>query len=105
MSGSLLYLLNQSGEEPSGGLPSFAFDSLFYNNTSIVDASDLTLEALTANKFAYDALFWHCTNLVSPPLSVDAVTVGESSMAVMFADTAITYAPEIKATTLGYRSL
>jgi len=81
---SLLYGRNFTGQEssfPSGS--SYNFLSLFYNNTNLVDASELLLPATTLASYCYYAMFNGCTSLSQAP-ALPATTLTRSCYYRMF---------------------
>lgn len=97
---SLLYGSNFTGNEttfPSGDSSLYC---LFYNNTHLVNASDLLLPATTLAYWCYNCMFSGCTALTSAP-ALPATTLAESCYGGMFYNcTALTTAPALPATTL-----
>lgn len=63
--GELLYLLNQSGAEPQGGIPSYCFTYLF-NGCSALTTPPI-LPSTTLSSYCYCGLFRDCTSLTTAP--------------------------------------
>ena len=62
---------------------SYSFVGLFYNNTTLQDASTLYLTPTTLNNRSYRAMFSGCTNLIVAPI-IDATTQKSYSCSSMF---------------------
>lgn len=78
----------------------FAFGCLFYNDTHLIDASNLTLPSSTATR-CYQSMFSGCRNLVTPPSVIYGERVYTNQCEGMFKDcTSMTTAPVLPATTL-----
>lgn len=75
---SLLYGDEFTGQETVFPTDSrYTFYHLFKDNTSLVDASDLILPAVTLVTECYDSLFYGCTSLIAPP-ALPATTLADS---------------------------
>jgi hypothetical protein len=61
----------------------YAFYKLFYNCSTIIDASQLILPATTLDDWCYNSMFDGCTSLVSAP-ALPATTLAESCYSYMF---------------------
>lgn len=98
---SLLYGSGFTGQEtsfPSGS--TYNFTSLFYNNTNLVDASELLLSATTLTDNCYYNMFSYCVTLTTAPV-LPATTLAEKCYLNMFRNCAsLTTAPALPATTL-----
>ena len=80
----------------------YAFMYWLYNNTSIVDCSNLILGTLTLAYNCYNSMFVGCANLTSAP-ELPATTLANSCYNTMFSDcTSLTTAPALPATSLAY---
>ena len=98
---SLLFGDNYKGQTDLTG-KNFAFYNLFYNNTKIINAKNLSLPATTLVRYCYMSMFEGCTNLVTAP-KLPATTLELSCYNYMFKDcTNLVTAPELPATTLEY---
>ena len=96
---SLLFGDNYKGQLDLTGT-SFAFSSLFYQNTKIINAKNLSLPATTLAEGCYYNMFNGCTSLTTAP-ELPAETLASSCYYYMFYGcTALTTAPELPATTL-----
>ena len=78
------------------------FQGLFYNNTYLVDASELILPATSIGNNAYYQMFEGCTGLVNPPTELPNTTFGGNSGydRMFYGCTSLTKSPYIKATSL-----
>lgn len=69
------------------------FTALFYQNTHLINASDLILPALTLTNYAYYQMFYGCSNLIGAP-ELPATSLGTRCYSMMFQDcTSLTKAP------------
>ena len=123
---SLLYGDSYKGKTDLTG-KNYAFYNLFYNNTKVVNAENLSLSATTLANYCYTAMFsrctslvsapvlpattltlscygsmfYSCTNLVTAPTKLPATTLANQCYVIMFNScTSLTTAPELPATTL-----
>ena len=79
----------------------YAFYHLFYNNTKVLSAENLSLPATTLADNCYSSMFYGCTSLTTAPSILPATTLARSCYYSMFkVCTALTTAPELPATTL-----
>ena len=79
---------------------SYMFNSLFYNNKYIVNASNLRLSYNTLATNCYSSMFSGCTSLTTTP-TLPATTLSNYCYSSMFSGcTSLTTAPELPATTL-----
>ena len=79
---------------------SYMFNSLFYKNKYIVNASNLRLPYTTLANDCYNQMFQGCTSLTTAP-TLPATTLAETCYSTMFRDcTSLTTAPTLPATTL-----
>ena len=97
---SLLYGDNFEGQTALQG--DNQFRGLFDGNTSVINASGLTLPATAMTANCYRSMFGNCSNLVSTPTELPATSLADSCYYYMFARTSITSAPTLSATTLAY---
>lgn len=98
---SLLYGDNfvSNTEFSSGSTCNFA--ALFYQTTTLIDASDLILPAITGTVSCYNCMFRGTTNLAHGPKELPATTINQDSYSSMFEGCInLEEAPIIKATTL-----
>ena len=78
----------------------FAFYNLFYDNTKVINAKNLSLSATTLVRYCYTSMFEGCTNLITVP-KLPATTLEVSCYNFMFKNcTSLIIAPELPATTL-----
>ena len=80
----------------------YAFYKLFNNNTTLIDASELSLPATTLTLNCYGYMFQNCTSLTATPSILPATTPASSCYSYMFSGcTGLTTAPSVlPATTL-----
>ena len=79
---------------------SYALTLLFYNFTTLTDASELKLPATTLSLECYRSMFYGCTSLTTAP-ELPATTLANNCYNSMFYGcTSLTTAPELPATTL-----
>ena len=96
---SLLYGDNYKGQTDLTG-KNYAFYQLFYNNTKVVNAKNLSLPATTLTQRCYYNMFDGCTALTTAP-ELPAMTLAIDCYQGMFMDcSSLTTAPELPATTL-----
>ena len=96
---SLFYGDNYKGQTDLTG-KNYAFYQLFYNNTKIVNAENLSLPATTLANNCYESMFQFCTNLTTAPV-LPATTLAEYCYRNMFQNCrSLTTAPALPATTL-----
>jgi hypothetical protein len=96
---SLLFGDNYKGQTDLTG-KDYAFNSIFYQNTKIINAKNLSLPATTLVQHCYHSMFNGCTNLVTAP-ELPATTLADCCYQFMFNDcTSLTTAPKLPATTL-----
>lgn len=71
------------------------------NNTSLLDASELLLPAVTLTQECHAKMFYNCVNLVYGPKRIDAKVCAERCNELMFYNcTSLAIAPELPAITL-----
>ena len=96
---SLLYGDDFSDKTDLSG-KNHAFYELFYDCTTIVNASELLLPATTLATSCYEYMFSGCTRLTTAP-ALPATTLASSCYSAMFSRcTRLTTAPKLPATTL-----
>lgn len=95
---SLLYGDNFEGQTALQG--DNQFRGLFDSNTSVINASGMTLPATAMTASCYRSMFGNCTNLESAPTELPATSLADSCYYYMFSRTSITSAPTLSATTL-----
>ena len=97
---SLLYGDNFKGQTDLTG-KNHAFYNLFYQNTKVVSAKNLSLPATTLASGCYNSMFQGCTNLTTAP-ELPATTLAANCYNSMFQDcTSLVTAPSVlPATTL-----
>ena len=98
--GNIMSLVDEESFTTANTLADYAFNSLFYGNTKLTDASGLLLPATTLAEGCYQSMFENCTSLTAAP-ELPGTTLAEGCYAGMFRDcTSLTSAPELPATTL-----
>lgn len=98
---SLLFGDDYKGQTDITG-KDFAFYNLFYNNTKVLNAENLSLSATTLATRCYYSMFQGCTNLVTAPV-LPATTLTTSCYNNMFKGcTSLVNAPALPATTLTF---
>lgn len=124
---SLLYSDDAKASSQTRTLPTYAFEKLFYDCSTIINISDdflpskgmgslcygemfcgcsslintPKLPATTLNTYCYKGMFQNCTSLVSGPSVLPALTLKVECYSGMFSGcTSLTTAPEISATTI-----
>ena len=96
---SLLFGDNFEGQTDLSG-KKHAFYKLFYNCSTIIDASQLKLPATTLSDMCYSHMFSYCTSLTTAP-ELPATTLSDMCYSYMFYTcTSLVTAPELPATTL-----
>ena len=81
----------------------FTFVCLFEYYTTLKDASDLLLPAMTLTANCYNSMFHSCTSLTTAPAELPAMTMASMCYTGMFINcTSLTTAPKLPATTLVY---
>ena len=67
--GNIMSLVDEENFATATTLPeSFTFIKLFYENTTLTDASSLLLPAETLASGCYQQMFWGCTSLTTAPV-------------------------------------
>lgn len=96
---SLLYGDNYEGQTALQG--DNQFRGLFDSNSSVVNASGMTLPATAMTANCYRSMFGNCSHLESAPTELPATTLADSCYRYMFARTRVANAPStLPATTL-----
>jgi len=102
--GNIMSLVDETGFATATTLTSEnenTFRRLFYNNTTLTDASGLLLPATTLTESCYFAMFHGCSSLTTAPAALPAETLASNCYNGMFRGcTSLTTAPELPATTL-----
>ena len=97
---SLLYGDKYNGKTSFPEGSEDTFNSLFKDNTHLINAENLILPASTLASSCYDSMFKGCTSLTTAP-DLHATTLSGDCYRYMFQDcTSLTTAPELPATTL-----
>lgn len=79
----------------------YAFMSLFYNNTNLIEVADDVLTATTMSLSCYRRMFQSCTGMVRPPSILPAMELDQYCYRDMFRNcSAMTEAPILPAKTL-----
>jgi hypothetical protein len=96
---SLLFGDNYKGQTDLTG-KDYTFYSLFYNNTKVVNAENLSLPATTLASSCYESMFNGCTSLTTAP-ALPATTLKDYCYSNMFNGcTSLATTPVLPATTL-----
>ena len=83
-----------------GNTMSIAFSYLFFKNTHLIDASNLSLNYSILNSSSYNHMFFGCTGLTSAP-ALPAMVLGDNCYQNMFTSChSLTTAPALPATNL-----
>ena len=78
----------------------YAFNKLFYNCKTIINANNLSLPATTLARYCYNCMFYGCKSLTTAP-DLPATTLADHCYQQMFYGcTGLTTAPDLPATTL-----
>ena len=96
---SLLYGDNFKGQTDLTG-KDYAFYNLFYQNTKVVNANNLSLPATTLASGCYWSMFRDCTSLVTAPELPATTLVDDCYRFMFYGCTSLVTAPELPATTL-----
>ena len=97
---SLLYGDNFKGQTDLTG-KNYTFYQLFYNNTKVINAKNLSLPATTLADFCYQDLFSTCSNLITVPKLPATILTQYCYWGMFQSCTSLVTAPELSATTLG----
>ena len=100
ISGNIMSLLYENAVNRTDIAVSFTFMYLFYQNTNLLDISELIMPATTLANYCYQNMFSGCTNLTGNTPELPATTLASYCYNGMFSNTKITSAPELPATTL-----
>ena len=96
---SLLFGGDFKGQTSLEGKDS-ALRSLFFDNTNVTSAENLSLPATTLADYCYQSMFFRCTSLTTAP-ELPATTLADNCYVQMFYGcTSLTTAPKLPATTL-----
>lgn len=104
VSGNINTLLKlDKPQEQTGYLNSYAYRGLFYQMTTLVDASELSLPKAGSN--AYNRMFYGCTALTSPPTLFDEMGTSSTSNSyccsyMFYGCSSLTSAPALTSTIL-----
>jgi hypothetical protein len=103
--GNIMSLLNETGYATATELSKDqVFRQLFDGNTTLTDASDLLLPAMTLTTNCYHGMFAYCTALTAAPATLPAETLASQCYFYMFSGcSSLTTAPKLNATTLADR--
>jgi hypothetical protein len=77
-----------------------AYQNMFFNCTNFDDGGDIYISAKVVDAYGLGAMFSGCTSLKTAPYLSRIKEVDDWGMAYMFANTAITTAPVLSATTV-----
>ena len=100
--GNIMSLVDETGFATKTDLPeaNYVFYGLFAGNTTLIDASELLLPAVTLTNGCYQQMFESCNNLTKAP-KLPATTLAPYCYNAMFFNcTSLTTAPKLPATTL-----
>ena len=101
LKGNCMSMLYEDDAINNNSVASYAFQGLFQNAATIINASELQIPATSLNTYCYRNMFQGCSNLVYPPKTLPAKTVKSYSYYQMFAGcNSLVEAPKISATTL-----
>ena len=100
ISGNIMSLLYENAVNRTDIAVSYTFMYLFYQNTNLLDISELIMPATTLANYCYQNMFSGCTNLTGSTPELPATTLASYCYNGMFSNTKITAAPELPATTL-----
>ncbi|MBR6086813.1 MAG: leucine-rich repeat protein [Prevotella sp.] len=98
--GNIMSLVDEESFTTATTLADNAFNSLFFKNATLTDASGLLLPATTLAEGCYGYMFSNCTSLTAAP-TLPATTLANDCYNSMFSGcTSLTTAPVLPATTL-----
>lgn len=84
---------------------SYCCANMFYGCSSLTDASNIRLNAVTVTDHAYYYMFYGCSLLTAAPVfTASDITVGNHGMNGMFRSTSLTTAPSVKIASEGVQS-
>jgi len=99
--GNIMSLIKGSNFAKVAPLPLYALQAIFKDNTTLEDASELLLPAISAPEGCYASMFYGCTALTAAPKALQATTLYDGCYWSMFSGcTSLTTAPILPATTL-----
>ena len=99
--GNIMSLVDEEGFATATTLSvNNTFYRLFYENTTLTDASGLLLPATTLVESCYDQMFMNCTALTTAPVLPATTLVKKCYYRMFYNCTALTAAPELPATKL-----
>ena len=87
-------------EFPGGTTYMYQFYSLFYQATTLKDASALSLPATMLTQYCYGTMFTGCTSLTFAPILPATTLVGNCYRNMFSGCTSLATAPALPATTL-----
>jgi len=96
---SLLFGDNFKGQTSLTG-KKYAFYRLFYQNTKVINANNLSLPATTLAESCYSSMFDSCTSLETAPELLATTLAGGCYRSMFSGCTSLTTAPVLPATTL-----
>ena len=99
---SLLYGDDFNGKISLNG-KGWCFNSLFFNNTKLVNGKNISLPATTLANDCYYSMFKGCTSLTTAPELPATRLVHNCYLHMFYGCTSLTTAPELPATTLADR--
>ena len=95
---SLLYNDNFIGKTEFASSSTYNLTGLFYEDTNLIDASNLILPATILTSSCYNGMFRGCSNLINAP-QLPAINLAEECYSSMFEGcTSLVTAPELPAT-------
>ena len=100
ISGNIMSLLYENAVNRTDIAVNYTFMYLFYQNTNLLDISELIMPATTLANYCYQNMFSGCTNLTGSTPELPATTLASYCYQNMFSYTKITAASELPATTL-----
>lgn len=100
ISGNIMSLLYENAVNRTDITSRYTFMYLFYQNTNLLDISELIMPATTLANYCYQNMFSGCTNLTGSTPELPATTLASYCYNGMFSNTKITAAPELPATTM-----
>ena len=99
--GNIMSLVDEEGFATATTLSVYnTFYRLFYENTTLTDASGLLLPATELAPDCYDQMFMNCTHLTTAPVLPATKLVEKCYYRMFYNCTALTAAPELPATKL-----
>ena len=105
VSGNIMSLLDSQDYSTLEQTPTYAFEDLFRNCDTLVDAENLILPATVLGGFCYTYMFYGCSNLVKGPKEIYATSIGGWACEYMFGNCeSLTSAPALPTTNITERS-